>query len=873
MFCFTPSRKKSRIVHASHCTPELDPERSLLSSNAVLFPNQLRELHVQPKYVVSIGSAPAERSTIAPLAHFDDQELTRFSMYEQMEWTKRQKFHPPIPSKEWFPEFRCAPTGTSSVIQALCNSNCGPPWALLGKIRTEATILRCIRTTETTATVGLIRFERRDEPITVTPLPEETYATDLSVLRSMHQSKLYTIILFEDNSEASSINDFNTLAYSITLRNLCMGRGRWNPEIEFVRRTTDADFAAYGEYLTTFWKLDVEDDSCTRIGIGAVYAGADERIDSMLAEILMHDSATMVDRPHSPYNNDTEFSQIDFCLASPGPLPGNFEAAGQTEDTYGWICASESKELGSSPDVYLTSVASKRMLTVRAGASPCYRYTRETVSRLSRRVDICAPTLANERHDCDCDGDEEYAKKMSEALRSDLKWVVETYSQLRNDFSVAEAISGWTEKLNSSVRNTLPLKRDIPPIRFFAGLSVGWLHRYHPFATVVPNVPARGVRHGRLDLLTERIVARSDMPALCVPKCGDVSILKPVNLRKRWIDGDTRHRLLSAQHMSDNVDIDSGDGGPAQELCFMVFVGTDMHPIVRKFFSADWSRSGKRARSTFMKNLSDTVCRIGVPLEHTKPELVFVLSLALVSCNTENGARTCIETLFSFGGAVLETNILIHAINQLLPLCDVMAVSGISRLAIIESIPELGTVPYRCVLQATPHITACLTPKVVRCMNYGILLSHWEECVVRDSKYIVNVPTQTQFVTSLTRCPHGPVANDWYLGFFFPFKGFRVITVRTRRWLAAYTYRFRKWLQWEEGSPHYVALRRLVPLCDCYLMDACMTNNFFACGMLFHLHCVPIPAREKRIVAILARAIDDAQTYAGTSLHVDTSEQ
>ncbi|AAG14252.1 LORF11 [Gallid alphaherpesvirus 2] len=897
MSCFASSIRRKKVDCNRHPNQDNDPERTVFSSGAVLFLDQLKRLPSNPRYVMSIGSVPAERSTIALFAHFDDvpdPHTLICSMYEWMQVSGPiQNLNPPKPSAEWFPEFQCTST-RSTIIQALYNINCGPPWSLLGRIRTEVTVLRCVQVTDAAGMPGLIRFERRThfgrnlEAVTVTPLPESTNpSTDLAYLRSLYKSKLYTIILLEWDHKTFHGNDYDELRNSIAWLNIRLGSTRWSHVVNFVRNTTDADFALYGDYLTTFWELDVDTNTCTQMGMGAVYAGAFENIDVMLAEMLMYDSAATVDKPHSSNTRTSEISKIDFLIEDPPP-PKHSDILQPVEDKYGWIRASENLE-PRDPNTYITSVSPECMLYPSKDIAPCYRYTRDTVSRLYHKMELdgSAATHNNQGNyfpnGCDCDADESYVKELSEVYLDDLKWVVEECCRRANDMLISEKLKPWKETLNlhisgdsTTITSKVRQRKKVPPIMYFTGTWDDWLHRSHSTYTAEHNIQYRSSRRIRLDLFTERPVARSTMPPLHVSRCGAVALIKPFlrRLCNPPANRDCERVLLSMKQKLEDLDIDNTEVYPPQDLCFKVFIGTSITPIVRKFFSADWSRAGKCGRSNFRKELESTVRRISVPLEKSKPELAFIFSLSVVTSNVENGARTCTETLFSFGGAAIDMTTLIDGINKLLVLCDLLAVSGIRRLSTIESIPDIGTSPYRCILQRTTHITACMTPKVVRCENYNVLQSHWEECIVRSSEYLTYIPSQIEFVTHLTtRCPLKPENNDWYLGLFFPFKGFRVITAETKRWLAEYTRRFHKWFQWGEGSPHYAALRHLIPLCDCYLTDACMTNNFFGCGILFHMHCVPTPERESRIVAILTRALTEAQKYAESSLHVDIDTQ
>ncbi|ABS19575.1 LORF11 [anatid alphaherpesvirus 1] len=82
----------------------------------------------------------------------------------------------------------------------------------------------------------------------------------------------------------------------------------------------------------------------------------------------------------------------------------------------------------------------------------------------------------------------------------------------------------------------------------------------------------------------------------------------------------------------------------------------------------------------------------------------------------------------------------------------------------------------------------------------------------------------------------------------------------------------------DESPPPYVELPRILYRYDrarerCTrtefigggLIFVVMNCNYFKYGFLFHLHCLPCQRREKLVVEILRRAIEDAQKYKSTS--------
>nr|AAA52273.1 orf1; putative [Meleagrid alphaherpesvirus 1]CAA86493.1 ORF 1 [Gallid alphaherpesvirus 2] len=718
------TRILGRDVDSSVGKQDPDPDRTILLSGAVLFPDQIGKVGREAKYIASIGSAPAERSTVVLLTHSDScnhSPPTLFNPAKDSNNRLKQQLKPPIPSAAWYPEIRCNSGDFSTPTTSMSSMGDRKRWSLMETMTTDVIILRCIRIKETDCTLSnVISFQRktglRDEIITVTPLRECSDSEELETLRSRYGPNLYTIILLGKGK----IPIVRTVVSEPTGSILWLHADMWQKlckVIQFIRNTTDENFAPSGTYITTFWE-QIADGAKREFGIGTVYAGACENIDSMLAETLMYDSLCAAIEHNSP-SFDVQHNicfkvmpEQQLKVSEQMNIPRNGQHS-RVEYT----------------DKYSTVVSPSRFSILKNQTTPCYRQTRQTITRLYKGKtmgvsDRTVRALGCHKYNsdgCDCDKDHTYVSQLSVWLVRELKWAIERYC-IHSDAGSSEKIRIWLMAFDGLINIECTSEHKFPPIAFFTRTELGWLHRHHTRKKDAWLSSQRDLMVNDLDLQSERVVARSSMPSLYVTTCGDALAIQPLIIRKRWktsVGRDNERLLLETQKKLRDLDDGKTGGGSAQEFCFMVFIGPSMSLVIRRFFSADWSTAGKYIRHKFRKTATATVQKITSPPESSNPNMAFMFCVAIAASDRKCGRITCVDTLFSIGGAARDVDSLSDSINMLLGLCDLMAMSGICRLLTIESIPELGTVPYRFVLQSADINNTQSASRVMRCGDFG----------------------------------------------------------------------------------------------------------------------------------------------------------
>uniref|UniRef100_A0AAU0K6K1 Uncharacterized protein n=1 Tax=Anatid alphaherpesvirus 2 TaxID=3080522 RepID=A0AAU0K6K1_9ALPH len=915
MEAFTSMLTKGRGL-ACCVNGEGDPERNALVSGAVLYPDQLRPHPDGPRYVIAIGSAPCERSTLDFSPHYDalcPYYCMSAPSCRTLTIHKSVGDAAPLASgADWFPTFRCCQRANRDEDRLVMhNSGYGQPWCLLGDRAPRAVILRCIRIELADAGVpGLLRFWRDGVPITVVPLPEaETSPDDAALLGSEYNTYFpfdtYNVILFESERTPFRSTDSRLV---VSINSKLREDRQWCNMRSLIRNTSDDDFGNFGECVLNVYEVDPETDGLMRVGAAVVYRGVpSEDIDLAIVEMVTANYATSIGHPHrmstmlSMGENGTvcEADEDDYDEWGEGVLP-------TTDDKYGWVAASYGPgRVAPDAKSYSVSVTPECKLRSGVDVNPSFRVTRETMRRMDAGLEADAVELVQRRarpryaaFGCDCDEDDAFVLSASGLMREEFKWVEgvrHAPKRPRREDVLAGPDGEFVWSVSQAKRS-----RGMHPSAFRLGEACpndgdlswyvdpdgGWVSRFRrrnsaalgSGGCAVPRVGStRAPPRIDLDLTTERTVARSAMDPIDVRRCGALANGRAFNILRHSrlssnmggavlvidapVDRDTSQRIVRQ----------TGEGDAPYdaplEMCFLTFVGRAMCPTNRSFFSCD--RVNVRL---LQEEMAKAIQRICAPVSAASSGTAFAFALASVDCDRNTGARTCTEITYAVGGTAGCLESLFDATRRMMTLCTEVSVAGIYSLGTVESIPELSTIPYRFVLEMTDEITDCATPRVVRCRNFSVLPAHWEEARVRGSRYLNKVPSQAGFAAMLTRRRFEAPRGRWHLGLFFPMKGIRLLTTEIKRAIGEYCQRFREWFQWGRGSEHYCALRKLVPLCDCYMTDVAMTNNFFGYGLLFHLHCIPDPEREKVVVAVLSRAIRDAQKFAGSSTFVDLQE-
>nr|AFG29978.1 LORF11 [Anatid alphaherpesvirus 1] len=298
------------------------------------------------------------------------------------------------------------------------------------------------------------------------------------------------------------------------------------------------------------------------------------------------------------------------------------------------------------------------------------------------------------------------------------------------------------------------------------------------------------------------------------------------------------------------------------ELGLIVFAGTEMRPVFRTFFlgGRNGKRKAKNAIITEIERLSEQLVNAG-----PSNRCPYVIVLTEVESDLVTGAMASSKALLKLGGIAVSPDALYTMLKRLVGVTTYSSIKCTSNLRSFESRPTVGTVPYRFAFQFGRRKTECYTPRVIHYGAVSFVPLPSEETSVLGSEALMNIPDQATYARTLTACRGIPPVHDYCLGLLFPIKGIYYLSDGTRAHLGQWCQRFLSWLQWGEGSVHYENLRKLVPLCDCFISDVVMNCNYFKYGFLFHLHCLPCQRREKLVVEILRRAIEDAQKYKSTS--------
>nr|WGL40890.1 LORF11 GaAHV2 [Psittacid alphaherpesvirus 6] len=507
---------------------------------------------------------------------------------------------------------------------------------------------------------------------------------------------------------------------------------------------------------------------------------------------------------------------------------------------------------------------------------------------------------------CDCDNDDVFVTVLSKFLVTELTW----FRYVSGQMDLPQSVSQTAHKDGG--------------VSWYCGTAEGWMRHNLDDDTTLGRVrrcnppPSRKISDGpgvpkplnfpgrRLRTTGELRVARSNMEpwnTQCVRSMASGRTLSGTRRDHRMqrilgefpyflaADRNTRRRIGTKSKKrkgdAENTDCDNTiNPNAVHECCLLAMVGESMLQTCRIFFSVD----GKNWQA-LVDEIAGTVRAICTPLSTnsssqttqrdethtctyptgTRPVIPFVFCVTSVRCDRITGARNCARLEMAFGGTTIKPDAIFYATQRLRELCNEVSMVMVMHLSTVEAVPELGLEPFRCVLEFSDEITDCCVPKVVSCPHFTSLPLHCEEAAILGSDNLWRIPNQESFCAALSVPMAGihPPKSNVCLGLFFPLRGVRLLTADVKRRFGEYCQRLMGWLQWGQGVPHYRSLRELVPLCDCYLADVGMTNNFYGYGILFHLHCIPRPERERAIITVLAAAFRDAQRFAESSLCVD----
>ncbi|SCL76911.1 protein LORF5 [Spheniscid alphaherpesvirus 1] len=306
------------------------------------------------------------------------------------------------------------------------------------------------------------------------------------------------------------------------------------------------------------------------------------------------------------------------------------------------------------------------------------------------------------------------------------------------------------------------------------------------------------------------------------------------------------------------------------ELALTVFAGSEMRVIAHTFFCGS-SKDLYDMRRELCKDIVSMTEEAEMGPRETDV-CPFSIAVSDVHSDTVTGSRRCVRLRFAYGGlAASDDRLYASIVRRFYSKSKLYSTVSASGGVNITSTPEIGMTPCRLAIRFTTSRGPETLPSISFCYCTTIMPFPFDEASILGREALVKIPSQIDYMRTITAgCGKIPLHDGYCLGLFFPLKGFSLLTTGTKQALGEWLQRFRAWFQWGAGSKHYETIRKLVPLCNRYMVDATCGVNFYRSGILMHLHCIPDPDRERNVVDVMARAFEDSQLFSETSLCIQT---